>query len=311
MMRTCLINEIGHGAFCLLVVIGQTEDSARYRRPITWYDDQLFPVAGFTNRFALARARSSAVKSGWLHYEHGGKGKPGKYWLTIPDHALGIEDSEIGFVREHYPPASTATESCTTACTESAPETHSNHTECDIESAPETHSKRFPLIPNPNPIPDPLPHESEPEVSQLEKVIEAMADRLTMPSGESAEFREWYKHFPNPGKRGAVWKAYQNAVIAVMRDSLAESQSMTAEQAHALLLEAVKKYQASPVGSTPPKSAESRDYRQEPHRWLESKCWTDPPEKWITGANVDSSRSPPVSGHARSKLDEHLDSHGL
>jgi hypothetical protein len=161
MMRTCLINEIGHGAFSLLVVIGQTEDSARYRRPITWYDEQLVPVAGFSDRQTLARARDKAVKSGWLHYEHGKKGVPGKYWITIPQHARDIEDSEIGFVREHYP---TEPEDCVSPVIQQPCGNQcSNHAETNAATAPEpipqTCGKQYTLIPNPktpNPIPEPI-----------------------------------------------------------------------------------------------------------------------------------------------------------
>lgn len=95
MMKTCLANEIGVAAAWLITVIAQTEDSARYRRPVTYWGEQLMSVAGFSDKRTFRRARDAAVKSGWLIYQEGGTRKPGYYWVNIPEHAIGLDDSPI------------------------------------------------------------------------------------------------------------------------------------------------------------------------------------------------------------------------
>lgn len=91
--KVCAAQEIGSEAFALLVIIATTEDAAGYRRAVTWYDEQLIPLLGISSRRQLARIRDKARKHGWLHYDAGKKRVPGKYWVTIPDHAIGLDDA--------------------------------------------------------------------------------------------------------------------------------------------------------------------------------------------------------------------------
>lgn len=307
MIRTCLMNEIGHAAFSLLSVIALTEDCARYRRPVTWYDEQLIPVAGFKTYKTLKTARDKAVKSGWLHYEHGAKSVPGRYWIIIPAHAQNIEDTEMGFVREHFPPADQDNFPCPTG------KGNGNHNGSETVSTTEDEwegeRKRngIALIPNPNPVPDPNPHEGESaEISQMQNLIDSLANRLTMPCGESGEFKVWYAEFPNPGKRGRAWMAYQNAVISIMRRAVDDSQILVETEAHAILLDGVRRYAASPVGSTGPPDGAVTDWRVEPHSWLDGQCWMDPPLKLQVGGNLEKNKPRTDS----SELDAFLDSHG-
>lgn len=92
MFKTCVANDIGPAAFILLVAVVHTEDAARYLRPVTFYDSQLQPILGLAYG-PLRRARKKAVASGWLHYEAGTKGRAGVYWITVPDHLEGLDDS--------------------------------------------------------------------------------------------------------------------------------------------------------------------------------------------------------------------------
>ena len=84
MMRVCAAQEIGSDACWLVTNIAHTEDAKRYTAPVTYWNDQLMSVLGFSWG-KLDRARKRATEAGWLYYEPGGKGKVGKYWTTIPD----------------------------------------------------------------------------------------------------------------------------------------------------------------------------------------------------------------------------------
>ncbi len=92
MGRVCAAQEIGVGACWLVAVIVHTEDAKRYTGPVTWWNNQLQAVSGFTTWGKLDRARKLAVEAGWLHYESGGKGKVGKYWAMIPKQYRDIQD---------------------------------------------------------------------------------------------------------------------------------------------------------------------------------------------------------------------------
>lgn len=90
--KTCAAQEIGPTGYALVSIIVTTEDAAGYRRAVTFFDGQLCPILGVDSQKSLAAARRRCVEAGWLHYEPGGKGRPGRYWATLPDHAEGIDD---------------------------------------------------------------------------------------------------------------------------------------------------------------------------------------------------------------------------
>ena len=93
--KTCAVQEIGHVAFTLCVVIAHLEDSKRYTGPVTFYNDQLLALLGVRKWDTLAAARTRAIKAGWLHYEPGRRltFDPGKYWVTLPEVCDGIDDT--------------------------------------------------------------------------------------------------------------------------------------------------------------------------------------------------------------------------
>lgn len=82
--KVCIAQEIGPDGCWLLTVIAHTEDAKHYSGPVTFYNEQLMPLCGFGSVDRLIRARATAVASGWLHYETGGKRKPGVYWTLVP-----------------------------------------------------------------------------------------------------------------------------------------------------------------------------------------------------------------------------------
>jgi hypothetical protein len=166
MTRVCAAQEIGSDAFALVTIIAHTEDAKRYTAAVTWWNEQLQSVLGFSWD-KLNRARKRAIKEGWLHYEAGGKGKVGKYWATIPERFSEIPD---GAVDEDSPPilrtsADTSTED---AALSSAPVRKETGEKPDTNAITCTSAERSlgetwekpgtsldPSIPSPNPSPNP------------------------------------------------------------------------------------------------------------------------------------------------------------
>ena len=90
--KTAMAQQIGAGTCWMLTVIAHQEDSKRYTEPVSYWNDQLQSVSGFGSRSTLVKARKKAIESGWLHYEPGGKGKVGKYWVLIPERFEDLPD---------------------------------------------------------------------------------------------------------------------------------------------------------------------------------------------------------------------------
>lgn len=94
LLRTCAAQEIGPTACYLLVQIALTEDAAHYRRAVTFWNVQLESVLGLSKKQLLA-VRRQAVDAGWLHYEPGGKGRVGRYWVLVPPVHADLPDHPI------------------------------------------------------------------------------------------------------------------------------------------------------------------------------------------------------------------------
>ncbi len=95
MSKVCLANQIGPEACFLLMTVAMTEDAKSYRSGVTYWNEQLFPLVGLSNVKSLSRVRDKAVGAGWLHYEPGGKGRPGVYWVVVPDEFRGMDDTPV------------------------------------------------------------------------------------------------------------------------------------------------------------------------------------------------------------------------
>lgn len=115
MAKVCAAQQIGPAAAWLVVVIAHQEDAKRYSGPVTFFNEQLMPILGVASRSSLVRARNRAVEAGWLHYSPGGKGRPGKYWVTTPPDAPALDDSPL----DETPPQSPVAAARTVSRTES------------------------------------------------------------------------------------------------------------------------------------------------------------------------------------------------
>jgi len=95
LFKTAMANDLGSDVCYMITQIAHQEDAGRYAGPVTFWNEQLMGICGFKNVRALDRARSAAVKAGWLVYIHGGKGKVGKYFTLIPPKYVTYDDGAI------------------------------------------------------------------------------------------------------------------------------------------------------------------------------------------------------------------------
>lgn len=93
MTKTAAALEIGPEGCWLVSIIVFVEDAKQYRGPVKYFNETLAPVCGFASIGRLIRARTKAVKAGWLHYESGGKGVAGTYWAEIPSQYRTLPDN--------------------------------------------------------------------------------------------------------------------------------------------------------------------------------------------------------------------------
>lgn len=95
MHKTAVPSVIGRDAFCLVCIILHTEDAARYRGPVAFWNSVLMETLGFTRWETFNNARKKAVEGGWLRYSGDGKRQPGMYFVTVPDGYEMVSDDPI------------------------------------------------------------------------------------------------------------------------------------------------------------------------------------------------------------------------
>ncbi len=91
MGKVCLGGDIGPDTCWLLAFIVNTEDAAGYRRPVSFFNDDLATRTGLSLA-GMKRLRDKAVAAGWLCYEPGAKGRAARYFVIVPPWADGMDD---------------------------------------------------------------------------------------------------------------------------------------------------------------------------------------------------------------------------
>lgn len=141
MTKTAAALEIGPEGCWLVSIIAFVEDAKQYSGPVKYFNETLAPVCGFASIGRLIRARERAVKAGWLHYEHGGKGIAGTYWADIPPHYRTLPDN----------PTDESTDLPFVSPSKMEGQTEGNRK----ETGGEPEGKRQSFLPIPSPIPNP------------------------------------------------------------------------------------------------------------------------------------------------------------
>lgn len=93
--KVCAAQTLGPLGVNLLACIALTEDAARYRGGVTFYNGQLMAFLGITKWDTIDRAREKCIDGGFLHYVNGGKRAPGLYWVLTPERFADVDDSPM------------------------------------------------------------------------------------------------------------------------------------------------------------------------------------------------------------------------
>lgn len=87
--------QIGSDGIVLLLAIVTAEDRTRYSKPISFWNGNLSDITGLTRK-RLFSAREMCVKSGWLSYCEGARGRAPVYFVTVPGGDEQIDSSPLG-----------------------------------------------------------------------------------------------------------------------------------------------------------------------------------------------------------------------
>jgi hypothetical protein len=95
LFKSCAAQAIGHHAVLLAIHVAHTEDAARYRGPVMFWNSQLVETLGLSSDRALRLARERCETAGLLRYQRGTNRQVGRYWVTIPAEWEVLDDSPI------------------------------------------------------------------------------------------------------------------------------------------------------------------------------------------------------------------------
>lgn len=241
MLRACAMQEIGTDGFALVTAISHTEDAKHYSGAVTFWNDQLMSIMGFS-RGQLDRARAKAIEHGWLYYEPGGKGKVGRYWSLLPERVSALGDSAVD---------------CDAAVIMSK-----NAQDSAQPSARETGENRAAFIPLP--VPNPIPNTNTPPNPQGGTRVDVGATQDETPKRRtkpdtSPGFDEWFAIYPRHVAKAKALDSYRRAVTKIPIDKL---------------LTITRDYACAVVGHVP------KDKIPYPATWLNQERWTDDPTEW-------------------------------
>ncbi|MES2790080.1 MAG: hypothetical protein V4719_10690 [Planctomycetota bacterium] len=284
MFKTALANDIGPEACHLIIQIAHTEDATRYCKAVTFYNEQLLPVCGFTNVKSLDRARAKAVRSGWLVYLPGGKSKPGKYWTTIPEQYIHLDDSSIDESNSSSELMATKedTTSLPAAGNQTAEKREVNgrqEPEKRELNARETPEKWATINPTPDPRPDPIPEYTPP--SPQGGMEQGQADsnkpsKIRKPAAPTEHVKAIYDAYPRKVAPEAAYKAIAKALTKISFPEL-----LPIVQAYSR----ARKQPGQDYGLTP-----------YPASWFNAGRWNDDPAEWSRCDHSSCPRGRPSLG---------------
>lgn len=245
--------EIGPEVCWMLTIIVHQEDSARYKKPINYWNEQLQALCGFGSRKRLVTARNKAIEAGWLHYEPGSKRKPGIYWVTLPT-GLSIGDSgscdESDLLIDGGTKRNGKTAMGGQNGTANDTDSLSGGNETERQRGAMRNGKSAPSIPNPKPNPS--------------KCIK--------------RFDDFWKVVHQKVGKGAARKAYPKAVTAIAKDK-----TLSNAEAEQWLIDTMLTFAKSPQASDEVKGT------IHPATWLNGERYDDDPKIWH---NQDAASKP-------------------
>lgn len=219
MIKMCVAQEHGQGVFTLLAIIAHTEDARQYIEPVTWWNEQLASVAGFANVKALDRQRQKAIDAGWLGYIAGGKSRPGRYWVMVPERYQNLDDrpTDEGSDDDVADFCSPVTVQKTTNKVGNKPgdnrEVSGEQTGNKVGNKPGGNRATFLPNPNPNPVPDPEDPPNPPQGGTTPLPPDGGSGVSVSEQDNPVRlvFEHYRKHhprsFPKPSSNSKEWKA--------------------------------------------------------------------------------------------------------
>ena len=272
MLRACAMQEIGTDGFALVTAISHTEDAKHYSGAVTFWNDQLMSIMGFS-RGQLDRARAKAIEHGWLYYEPGGKGKVGRYWSLLPERVSALGDNAVDCDAAVIMSKNAQDSAQDNAQDKVIPS--KNAQDSAQPSARETGENRAAFIPLP--VPNPIPNTNTPPNPQggtrvgVGATQDETPKRRTKPD-TSPGFDVWFAVYPRHVAKAKALDSYRRAATKIPADEL---------------LTITRAYACAVVGHVP------KDKIPYPATWLNQERWTDDPSEWAA-----ASESRPINGHA-------------
>lgn len=249
--KVCAAQTLGTDGVWLLTTIAMTEDAARYRGPVTYWNNHLLQLLGISTWRRFERVRKRAIDAGWLVYSPGPTGSrlPGKYFVTIPAECEGLDDTPLSEDRIHVESEGSICQNGITNDTSSGETICHGDTSSDITSGI---SSDISFYPSPSPSPKYISSDSKPSTGKARKG-KATADPIV---------EEIYGVFPRKGERPDVLKMITNAI----------SSGVSAEE----ILDKAKLFAQKCEGGDP-------QYIKSAKGWMKGECWKDDPSTWATG----------------------------
>lgn len=245
MAKSCAANEIGSEAAYLVTCIAMIEDAKRYTGPVTFWNEQLMPIAGFKSWGRLNRARRAAVEAGWLVYFTKSHRGVGHYWTTIPESVSHLDDSPVDESHDHHFGAHES---------DSTRHDHQNRAHESGSEATETrHDHRFGL--------------GDGDKAEIKRRSNGEPSiPVPFPIPVSFDLIIWFDRFWDTYAR-KVGKAKSLPKFGKAVEKVAKSKQCQPEQAAEFLIERARVYVADCA-------AQSR-YKMNPLTWLNGEHWND------------------------------------